>query len=87
MMACIIPLCVLVGCDPNSSLYSTSKKLVADHVQSSKEVCDLLASCGTEQQAPKEVLDDLEKFVIRYIFCDAKNTTRGEERAVKWRAQ
>ncbi|KAG7163945.1 hypothetical protein Hamer_G014393 [Homarus americanus] len=29
-------------------------------------------------KSPKDVLDDLEKFVIRYIYCDAKNTTLGD---------
>ncbi|KAG7159603.1 hypothetical protein Hamer_G004267 [Homarus americanus] len=87
MVACIIPPHVLTGCDHNSGFYGTSKKPVADRVQSSKEERDLLASCGSELEAPKEVLDDLEKFVIRCIYCDAKNATLGEVRAAKWRAQ
>ncbi|KAG7157792.1 hypothetical protein Hamer_G025585 [Homarus americanus] len=87
MAACIIPLHVLTGCHHSSGFYVTNKKLMADRLQSSNEERDLLASCGTELQAPKEVLDDLEKFVFRYIYCEAKNTTLGEVRAAKWRAQ
>ncbi|KAG7175325.1 hypothetical protein Hamer_G001384 [Homarus americanus] len=83
MATCIVPLHVLTVCNHNSGFYGTSKKLVADRVQSSKEARDLLASCGTELPAPKEVLDDLEKFVIRYIYCDAKNTNLGEVRAAQ----
>ncbi|KAG7157193.1 putative Transposable element Tc1 transposase-like 40 [Homarus americanus] len=66
------------GCYHNYGFYGTSKKLAADRILSSKEVSDLLASCSTELPAPKVVLDDLEKLVIRYIYCDAKNTTLGE---------
>ncbi|KAG7171952.1 hypothetical protein Hamer_G000901 [Homarus americanus] len=87
MAACIIPLNVLTGCDHNSGFYGTSKKLAVDRILSSKGASDLLASCGTELPAPKEVLDDVEKFVIRYIYCDGRNTTLGEVRAAKWWAQ
>ncbi|KAG7177230.1 hypothetical protein Hamer_G000499 [Homarus americanus] len=78
MAACIIPLHVLIDCDHSSGFCGTGKKLVADRVQSYKEACDLLASCDSELQTPKDVLDDSEKFVIRYIYCDAKNTNMGE---------
>lgn len=79
MAAGTIPLQVLTGCDHNSGFYGTSKKLVADRVQSSRKAHDLLASCGTELPAPEKVLNDLEKFVIRCIYCDAKNMTLGSK--------
>ena len=48
---------------------------------------DLLASCSTELPASKEVLDDLKKFVMRYVYCDTEKLTLPELRAAKWRAQ
>ena len=87
MAASIIPLHVLTGCDHNSGFYGASKKLIADRLQGSKQAHDLLAACGKQLPATKAVIDDLELFVIRYIYCDAKNRTLGELRAAKWRSQ
>ena len=46
-----------------------------------------LASCGTELPATKEVLDDLEKFVMRYVDCDTEKMTLAELWTAKWRDQ
>ena len=39
-----------------------------------------------ELPAKQELIDDLERFVIRYIYCDVKYETIAEVRATKWRA-
>ena len=87
MAECIIPLHVLTGCDHNSGFYGIGKKSIAHRTQHSEEAQNLLASCGTELPATQEVMEDLERFVIRYVYCDAKSASLGEVRASKWRAQ
>ena len=77
---------MLTGCDHNSGFYGTSKKVIAGRVQSSKVARDLLTSCERELPATQEVMDDLEKFVIRYIYGDQKNDNLAGVRATKWRA-
>lgn len=86
MAASIIQLHVLTGCDHNSGFYGVSKKLVADRVNDSKEARDLLASCGMELPVTEYVLNDLELFVIRYIYNDPKSTTLCDARSAKWRS-
>ena len=83
MTARIVPLHVITGCDDNSDFYSVSKKVVSDRIQSRKEAHDLLASCGTELPSSKEVLDDLDKSVMRYVYCDTEKITLAELRAAK----
>ena len=61
---------VVTGCDHNSGFYGTSKKVVSDRIKKCKEARDLLASCGDELHASNAVLGDLEKFVLRYVYCD-----------------
>ena len=85
MAEALIPLHVSTGCDHKSGFYGTSKKVIAGRVQSSKEARDLLASCGRELPAKQEVIDDLERFVIRHVYGDAKNETLAEVRTSKWR--
>ncbi len=87
MATSIIPPHVLTGCDHNSGFYGASKKLIADRIQSSEEARDLLSACGRELPAPEEVINDLERFVIRYIYCDSKHETLADVRAAKWRGQ
>ena len=87
MAASIIPLHVLTGCDHNSGFYGASKKLIADRLEKSKEPHDLLAACGTELLITEQVISDLERFVIRYVYGDTKSKTLGDARAVKWRSQ
>ena len=87
MAASIIQLHVLTGCDHNSGFYGASKKLITERLQSSEEAHGLLATCGSQLPVPQEVIDDLERFVIRYVYCDNKNATLGEVRAAKWKAQ
>ena len=83
----IISLHVLTGCDHNSGFYGVSKKLISDRVQKSKETCDFLSSCGRELPVSQEVLDNLEQFVIRYVYCDIKHKNPAEVRAAKWKMQ
>ena len=67
MAACIILLHVITGFDHNSRFYGNN--IVLNHIESCKEAPDLLVSCGTELQTSTEVLDDLDKFVMRVSFC------------------
>jgi hypothetical protein len=87
MAASIIPLHVLTGCDHNSSFYGASKKLIADRLEKSKEAHGLLAACGTQLLVTEQVISDLERFVIRYVYGDTKSKTLADARAAKWRAQ
>lgn len=87
MAASIIPLHVLTGCDHNSSFYGASKKLIADRLDKSKEAQGLLAACGTQLLVTEQVISDLERFVIRYVYGDTKSKTLAESRTAKWRAQ
>ncbi len=67
MVASIIPLHVLTGCDHNSGFYGVSKKLIADHLKNSKEAQHFQGACGTQLPVTQEVISDLEQFDIRYI--------------------
>ena len=87
MAASIIPFHVITGCDYNSGFYGVNKKVVSDRIQSRKEAYDLLASFGTAHTTSKGVLDYLEKFAMRYVYCDTEKMTRAELRTAKWRAQ
>ena len=87
MAASLIPLHVITACDHNSGFYGVSKKVISDRIQTRKETHDLLAYCGTELPASKEVLDDLKKFAMWYVYCDTEKMTLAELRAAKWRAQ
>ena len=86
MAESIIPLHVLTGCDHNSGFYGVGKKAVIDRLQNYKEAHNLLAKCGTQLPVTKEIINDLEQFVIRYIYCDTRNKTLAEARAAKWAA-
>ncbi len=59
------------------------KKVIADHLENSKEVHNFLAACGTQLPVTQDVISDLEQFVIQYIYCDAKINTLGEVRVYK----
>lgn len=87
MSASIIPLHVLTGCDHNSGFYGASKKLIADRLEKSDEARKLLSACGTQLPVTQEIISDLEKFVIRFVYGDTKSKTLGDARAAKWRAQ
>ena len=79
MAESIIPLYVLTGC-------SYRNKAVIDRLQKCKEAHNLLAKCNTQLPVTKEIINDLEQFVIRYIYCDTRNKTLAEARAAKWAA-
>ena len=81
----IIPLHVLTGCDHNSGFYGASKKVIAGRIQSCSEARHLLESCGRELPATRRVFEDLQQFVIKYIYSDDKIDTLAEARAKKWR--
>jgi len=75
------------GCDQNSGFYGTSKKVITDRVEKSADAQNLLAACGRDIPASSEELSDLEQFVIRYVYSDAKSKTLADLRAPKWKAQ
>ena len=80
----LIPLHVLTGCDHNSSFYGVGKKTTVDRVEKSSEAHNLLKSCGTILPVTQEIIDDLQKFVIWFIFHDTKHKTLAKARAAKW---
>ena len=87
MAASIIPLHVLTGCDHNSGFYGVGKKLIADRSETSVAAQRLLSACGTQLPVTQSIINDLEQFVIQYVYNDTKSKTLGEVRAAKWRAQ
>ena len=80
----MIPPHVLTGSDHNSSCYGVGKKTIMDRVEKSSEAHNLLKSCGTTLPVTQEIIDDLQKFVTRYIYHDTKHKTLAEVRAKKW---
>ena len=74
-------------CDHNSGCYETSKKLIAESSEKSKEAHDLLAACGMQLPVTQDVISDLEQFVMRYVYGDTKSKSLPDTRAAKWRAQ
>ena len=84
MAESLIPLHVLNKCDHNSGFYGVGKKTIMDRVEKSSEAHNLLKSCGTTLPVTQEIIDDLQKFVIRYIYHDTKHKTLAEVRATKW---
>jgi len=87
MTASMIPLHVLTGCDNNSGFYGTSKKLIAERSEKSKEAHDLLAACSMQLPVTQDIISDLQQFVMRYVYGDTKSKTLADARAAKWRAQ
>ena len=86
MAESIIPLHVLTGCDHNSSFYGAGKTLIADSVKKSPEAQQFLTSCGTQLPITDEIIGDLEKFIIKYVYNDHRSKTLGQARAGKWRS-
>lgn len=84
MAESLIPLHILTGCDHNSGFYGVGKKTIVDRVEKSSEAHNLLKKCGTVLPVTQEIINDLQKFVIRYIYRDTKHKTLAEVRAAKW---
>ncbi len=83
----IIQLHVLTGCDSNSAFFGHGKKKIFDVVKSSEEARTLLKSCGRSLDITKSTIDNLTKFILRYVCNDhrqSKNPT--EARAKKWKS-
>ena len=87
MVECFIPLHVISGSDHNSCFYGIGKKSIAGRVESSAEAKRLLSQCGAELPAAQSTLQDMEKFVIKYVYNDKKSKTMTEARVSKWRVQ
>ena len=87
MASSIIQLHVLSGCDHNSRLCGVSKKATVDRIEKSSNGHKLLQGCGNSLPAGDETINDITKFVIRYVFSDVKSNNLPDARAIKWRDQ
>ena len=83
MAESLIPLHVLTGCDHNSGFYGIGKKTIVDRVEKSAEAHSLLKSCGTIIPVTQEIINDLQKFVIQYIYHHTKHKTLTGMKAAK----
>jgi len=59
----------------------------AEFLDKLKEAHDLLAACGTQLPVTQDVISDLEKSVMQYVYGDTKSKSFRDMRAAKWRAQ
>ena len=87
MSQSVISVHVISGCDHNSGFFGASKLLTVGRLAKSKEAHKLLSSCGAHLPCPPNVISNLEKFVIRFIYGDSNSVTPGIARANKWRKQ
>ena len=76
MSKIIAPLHVITGCYVRSSFFGVGKRTVWKRVQKSTEGQTLLTNLSHE---------NLNKFVIKYIFNNKVSTTLTEMRAQKWK--
>ena len=73
MASSIIQFHVLSGCDRNSGLYGVSKKDIVDRIEKSLDGHKLLQVCGNSLPTGDETINDITKFVIRYVYSDVKS--------------
>ena len=79
----IIPLHVMTGCDHNCGFYGRGKKMVIEKTIKSSEARNLLSECGDTLPIQQNVLDDLKRFVLRYIYGSSE-VTCADARAQQW---
>ena len=84
---CLIPFHVMTGCDANSCFYGHGKLLLYDKMAKSAEARILLSKCGESLPLSDDALDDLNTYVIRYIYGDVHSTSLELARAAKWKKQ
>ena len=72
----VVPLHVATGCDAVSSFFGIGKKTVWARVEKSAEARDLLSNLSQE---------NLNTFVIKYIYNDKLSKNLGEMRCNKWK--
>ena len=82
----IIQLHAMTGCDSNSAFFGHGKKKIIDNVKSNPEARNLLKPCGESLELTRSTVDDLTKFVIRYIYNDRKSSTPTEARVKKYKS-
>ena len=73
MAKIVVPLHVVTGCDATSSFFGIVKRTIWKRVQNNKE---LLANLSQ---------DNLDTFVIKYIYNGKSSTCLAEMRAKKWK--
>ena len=76
MAKIVVPLHVATGCDAVSSFFGIGKKTVWAGVAKSAEARNLLSNLSQE---------NLNKFVIKYIYNDKLSKSLGEMRCKKWK--
>ena len=76
---------VLAGCEHNSGFYEASK-VIADRNGGTPVTVSSMWSTAPSHTG-REVISDLEKFVICRAYGDTKSRTLKDASAVKWRAQ
>ena len=82
MSEVIIQLHALTGCDSNSAFFGHGKKKVFENVQSSEEA----KTCGDSLHITQSTIDNLTKFVLRYIYNDRQSNSCTDARVKKWKS-
>ena len=65
---CLIPFHVLTGCDANSCFFGHGKMSLYEKLSKSTAARSLISKCGEGLPLSDDVLNNLNSFVIRYIY-------------------
>ena len=84
MAEIIIALYNLSGGDHNNGFYGRGKKAIIEKAMKSSEAKQLLKHCGDVLPIPTHVLDNLKKFVIKFIYGSQEEGC-AETRAKQWK--
>ena len=77
----------LAGVIITLGFFGASTLMIVGRLVKSEKAQKLLLSCGAQLPCPPNVISDLEKFVIRFVYGDSNSVTLGIARANKWRGQ
>ena len=84
MAEVIIQLHVMTGCDHNCGFYGRGKRAIIEKVMKVPDARSLLHGCGDMLPIPSTVLNNLKKFVIKYIY-GSNEMSCAETRAKQWK--
>ena len=80
----MIQLHVMTGCDHNCGFYGRGKKAIIEKVSRVPEARALLHGCGDMLPIQPTVLENLKKFVIKYVY-GSDGISCAETRAKQWK--
>ena len=77
----------MAGCDSNSCFYGHGKLSLFERMVQSAEARSLLLKCGESFQLSDDALNDLNIYVMRYVYGDVRSSSLDVLRVDKWRCQ